>query len=317
MGLATGGCEAPGMAPRTKSVAALLSEAQDGLDAHSADGTNWAARRALLLQMDAALRGRHSRAWKRAVGAHFQRQMNKALDEIASTRVDRGVRIWRMYNMGFVVKSPKATIAFDIHPGWVFDTPMTAAQQGRLAALLDAAFVSHWHPDHLSRPVLGQMNAVGKMLVFSPTFVMELRGNNVIRLRDTGGAPAKVADLDVWCYPGWQFRMARNNVYVVRIGGLLVAHQGDNSLGSIYPRIVQDHTIDVLLANCWASPAQCVEGLKPKLLITGHEHEVMHIRRSDFNCSFSELRKMGVGPPWAPGATQARILSWGESTRWP
>ena len=50
---------------------------------------------------------------------------------------------------------------------------------------------------------------------------------------------------------------------------------------------------------------------------TGHEHELMHIRRPDFECSFSQLDKMGVAPPWAPGATQGRILSWGEQTRWP
>lgn len=317
MGIPTGGRQAATTAPRTKSVATLLSKAQDALDAHTADGTNWAGRRRALLQMDAALRGRHGRAWKRAVGVHFQQQMQKALDEITSSRVDRGVRIWRMYNMGFVVKSPKATICFDIHPGWVFRTPMTASQQRRLAGLVDAAFVSHWHPDHLSRGVLGQMNAAGKTLVVSPTFVMELRGDNVIRLRDTGGAPAKVAGLDVWCYPGWQSWFARNNVYMVDMGGLLVIHQGENTMRSPYAAIARRHKIDVLLAKSRADLGRCVKDVKPKLLITGHEHELMHVRRPDFGCSFSELDKIGVAPPWAPGATQARILSWGEQTRWP
>jgi hypothetical protein len=146
---------------------------------------------------------------------------------------------------------------------------------------------------------------------------MELRGDNVIRLRNTGGAPAKVAGLDVWCYPGWQFRLARNNVYVVDMGDVLVMHQGDNTLRSPYAAIARRHKIDVLLANCWADPGQCVRDLKPKLLITAHEHEFRHVVRSNFWCSFSELDKMGVAPPWAPGATQARILSWGEHTRWP
>ncbi len=321
MGLPTGGRRGANMATRTKSVAALLWKAQDGLDALPADGTNWAGRRRFLLEMDAALRGRHGRAWKRAVGAHFQRQMNKALDEIASARVERGVRIWRMYNMGFVVKSPKATIGFDIHPGWVFRPPMTASQQGRLANLLDAAFVSHWHPDHLSRGILGQMNAAGKMLVASPTFVLglRLRGDNVVRLRNTRGEPVKVAALDVWCYPGWQSWFARNNIYVVDMGGTLVMHQGENTMRSPYAAILRRHKIDVLLAKSRQDLARSVNGVKPNLLITSHEHELMHVWRPNrnFGRSFTQLDKMGVAPPWAPGATQGRILSWGEQTRWP
>jgi hypothetical protein len=224
-----------------------------------------------------------------------------------------------MYNMGFVVKSPKATIAFDIHPGWVFHTPMTCAQQRRLAGLLDAAFVSHWHPDHLSRRVLGRMNAAGKALVFSPTFVMELRGDNVMRLRNTGGEPAKVADLDVWCYPGWQSWFARNNIYVVDTGGAIVMHQGENTMRRPYDDIARRHKINVLLAKSREDLDRSVNGVKPDLLITSHEHELMHVWRPNrnFGRSFSQLDKMGVAPPWVPGTMQARVLSWGEQTRWP
>jgi len=297
-----------------------LTACRHGLEANPADGSNWEKRRRLLEAIDVPINARQSDAWRRAVGAVFLHQMDKAVSEISKARVTRGVRIWRMYNMGFVVKSAEATVGFDIHPGWVFDSPMDEARQKQLAELLDAAFVSHWHKDHCSRPFLKQMLAAGKKIVLLDSLAKELTGQDVIRLPREDDEPIRIAGVDVYCYTGRQFNIvwARNNVYVVRMGGCLIMHQGDNDKTSLYRDISREHEVDVLLGNCWARLNECITGTSPKLVITGHENEIKHppALRSGYPRTFRELDKAGLAPPWENGP-QARVLFWGEHTDWP
>jgi L-ascorbate metabolism protein UlaG (beta-lactamase superfamily) len=293
-----------------------MEDSLGGLEAHPSDGTNWNTRRKLLEAIDVPINARRNDAWRRAVGAVFRRRMDKAIAEISAARVTSGMRIWRMYNMGFVVKSAEATVGFDIHPGWVFDNPMDEAQQKRLAGALDVAFVSHWHPDHCSRPFLKQMLAGGKKIVLIDSLAKELTGENVIRIPGID-LPLRVAGVDVYCHTGRQFPTARNNVYIVRIGGLLVMHQGDNDKTSLYKDIAAEHKVDVLLGNCWARLGSCIKGISPRLVITGHENEIKHppALRSGYPRTFRELDSAGLAPPWNNGP-QVRVLFWGEHTDW-
>ena len=295
-----------------------LEACRHGLEAHPPDGANWEKRRRLLEAIDVPINARQNDAWRRAVGAVFRRRMDKAIAEISEARITGGVRIWRMYNMGFVVKSAEAAVGFDIHPGWVFDSPMDQAQQKRLAGALDAAFVSHWHPDHCSRPFLGQMLAAGKRIVLLDSVARELTGENVVRLPGKDDSPIRVAGVDVYGYTGRQFPTARNNVYIVRMGGLLVMHQGDNDKTSLYKDIAREHEVDVLLGNCWARLNTCIEGTSPRLVITGHENEIKHpsALRSGYPRTFRELDSANLAPPWDDGP-QVRVLFWGEHTDWP
>ena len=289
-----------------------------GLETHPPNGSNWAKRRELLLAIDVPINAPKSDPWRRDVGSIFHRQMDRAITEISETRITSGVRIWRMYNMGFVVKSAEATIGFDIHPGWVFDNPMDEAQQKRLAEALDITFVSHWHPDHCSRPFLRQMLAAGKKIVLINSLAKELTGANVFRIPGSDPRPLQVAGVAIYTHTGRQFPTARNNVYVVRIGGLLVMHQGDNDKTSLYRDIANEHKVDVLLGNCWARLDTVVTGVKPRLLVTGHENEIKHpsMLRSGYRRTFSELDDMKLAPPWGQGP-QVRVMFWGEHTDWP
>ncbi len=289
-----------------------------GLTEHPPNDANWAKRREMLEAIDVPINAKQDDAWRRDVGALFQQQMNKAIAEISESRVTDGVRIWRMYNMGFVVKSAEATIGFDIHPGWVFDNPMDKAQLKRLAEQLDIALVSHWHHDHCSRPFLKQMLAAGKKIVLLDSVAKELTGENVFRIPGRHARPVKAAGVEVYGHTGRQFPTARNNVYVVRIGGLMVMHQGDNDKTSLYRNIAAEHKVDVLLVNCWARMDTVIEGVKPKLAISGHENEIRHpsMFRSGYRRTFRELDKMKLAPPWSNGP-QVRVMFWGEHTDWP
>jgi len=305
-------------APGNNSAASPLETCRRGLEAHPPDGSNWAKRRELLEAIDVPVNARQTADWRRDVGALFQRQMDKAIAEIGDARVTSGVRIWRMYNMGFVVKSAEATIGFDIHPGWVFDNPMDDKRQMQLAKLLDMAFVSHWHHDHCSRPFLRRMLAAGKRIVLLDSLAKELPDKNVFRIPGVEDRPLRIAGVEIYGHTGRQFPTARNNVYVVRIGGLTVMHQGDNDKTSLYRDIAAEHKIDVLLGNCWARLDTVVEGVKPRLLIVGHENEIKHplLFRSGYKRTFKELDEMKLAPPWGAGP-RVRVVFWGEQVAWP
>ncbi|MCP4378639.1 MAG: hypothetical protein GY794_20995 [bacterium] len=294
-----------------------LETCRYGLKAHPPNGANWEKRRELLEAIDVPINAKQNDAWRKAVGAVFQEQMDKAIAEIRETRVTRGVRIWRMYNMGFVVKSAEATVGFDIHPGWVFDNAMDAARQKLLAEAIDVAFVSHWHRDHCSRSFLKQMLAEGKKIVLLDSVAKDLTGDNVVRFPGTDARPARIAGVDVYCHTGRQFPTARNNVYIVRMGGCLIMHQGDNDKTSLYRDVSREHKVDVLLGNCWARLDVCIKGISPRLVITGHENEIKHPSafRSGYPRTFRKLDSMNLSPPWNNGP-QARILFWGEHTDW-
>ncbi|MDP6543667.1 MAG: MBL fold metallo-hydrolase [Phycisphaerae bacterium] len=300
------------------ALADMLESSLRGLEAHPPNGANWARRRELLTAIDVPINARQTDAWRREVGAVFQRQVDRAIAEISAARITSGVRIWRMYNMGFVVKSAEATVGFDIHPGWVFDNPMDEAQQKRLAGALDAAFVSHWHADHCSRPFLKQMLAAGKKIILIDSLAKELTGDNVIRIPGSADRPLRVAGVDVYGYTGRQFPTARNNVYVVRTGGFLVMHQGDNDKTSLYNDIAAELKVDVLLGNCLVRLNTCIKGVSPRLVITGHENEIKHpsALRSGYPRTFRELDGANLAPPWTNGP-QVRVLFWGEHTDWP
>jgi hypothetical protein len=294
-----------------------LETSRRGLETYPPNGANWGKRKKLLLAIDVPINASQNTAWRRAVGAMFHRQMDQAVTEISEARITSGVRIWRLYNMGFVVKSAEATVGFDIHPGWVFDSPMDQAQQKRLADELDVTFVSHWHHDHCSRPFLAQMLAAGKRIVLIDSLAKELTGAGVFRIPGDDDLPLRIAGIDVYGHTGRQFPTARNNVYVVRMGGLLVMHQGDNDKTSLYGDIAAEHKIDVLLGNCWAKLNTCIKGVSPRLVITGHENEIKHpsALRSGYPRTFRELNKVKLAPPWGDG-TQVRVLFWGEHTDW-
>jgi len=294
-----------------------LETCRHGLEAYPSNGANWAKRRTLLEAVDVPINAVKNDAWRRAVGATFKSQMDKAVAEISEARITGGVRIWRMYNMGFVVKSAEATVGFDIHPGWVFDNPMDEAQQKRLADALDIAFVSHWHHDHCSRPFLKQVLAAGKRIVILDSVAKELTSEKVIRIPGVGDRPLRIAGVDIYAHTGRQFPTARNNVYVVRMGGLTVMHQGDNNKTSLYGEISREHKVDVLLGNCWASLNSCIKGVSPRLVISGHENEIKHppAMRSGYPRTFRELDSAKLAPPWTNGP-QVRVLFWGEHTDW-
>lgn len=250
--------------------------------------------------------------WAATVGKYFQMVESRAIQDIAASKVTEGLKIWKLYNMGFVVRSANHTVGFDIHPGNVLDAyQMTDAQLDTLVASMDALFISHIHSDHLNDAFVEKMLDAHKP-VFIPTPIrMDIRGAHLIRIHQNYVNEIDCGGIKIRCFPGWQDRDVPVNVYTVNIDGFIVAQNGDNCRTDIYKTIPEFTHVDVLLANCWSGFDLFAEATNPQLMITGHENEMDHTvaHREEFRKTFDYLEKMASPPP-------TLILQWGEWVTW-
>jgi hypothetical protein len=75
-------------------------------------------------------------------------------------------------------------------------------------------------------------------------------------------------------------------------------------------QIARDHTVDVLMPNCWTNHLdRLVRGINPRLVITGHENEMGHTvpHREDYTQTYNRL--FGIPYP-------AVVMTWGESLQY-
>lgn len=307
-------------------IADTLKVVGDTLRAYPPTDANWQIRREALLLLDYPLHVESGDHYHRALADFYLPFLDKAFKEIQSARVTKGVRIWHIYNMGFVVKSAHHTIAFDIYPredspGYEWMTFLTESQTKELAKLVDIAFVSHWHGDHANTEFLTAMSEAGKRVVVpqDESFKSDiLKMNGIIPVRaiqvDT---PMEFDGLKVYSYAGFQGDVPCN-VYVVNMDGCVLAQNGDNCTVGVYADIAKYHKIDIALANCWSGTNEFVEGVAPKFFVTGHENELLHdvSHRVPYKNTYANLDTLGLAPPWKTGGASVAVLSCGEGVYW-
>ncbi|MBN9658943.1 MAG: MBL fold metallo-hydrolase [Acidobacteria bacterium] len=279
-------------------------------------------RRAAMIRLDDVLHI-ESAPRKPIVQQYYKARLEAALREIETTRVPTGLRIWKLYNHGFFVRTASVSIAFDIVPGTRepgFAMPQEWIE--RLAAQADVLFISHQHGDHANPAVARAFLALRKPVVVpddvwtaEPTLAKA-----VTRLsRNTGPAQtlplANGRNLTVVPYPGHQGpRILVNVTLVTTPEGFTIVQTGDQS-GSEAPgsdfdwlaQIGRDHKVDILMPNCWANGlGRMVRGVNPALVITGHENEMGHKvdHREDYTQTYTRL---------FPIRYPAIVMTWGES----
>jgi L-ascorbate metabolism protein UlaG (beta-lactamase superfamily) len=288
---------------------------------------NKSIRKAALLILDYPLHVDNKRSdidqqllkeWQEAVGKYYQEEMEQGLKEIKTVDANSGLIIWKMYNMGFVVKSKNHTIGFDIVPG--AQKPLNTEQMTELADKLDILFISHIHSDHMNEKFIDSMIRAGKKVVL-PTSVtakvlsalqLDDKNKNIIRLYDNYKEPLSIDGVTVRCFPGQQDSDTPCNIYAVTVDNYTVLHNGDNTRTEIYSEIPKYDKVDVLLVNCWSGMAPCISATNPKLVITGHENEVKHkvAKRLSYLQTFHSLSGCKNLP-------KNFVLDWGECISYP
>jgi len=283
-------------------------------------------RRAALIRLDDILHI-ESAPTKEIVQKFYRERLERAVGAIEQTKVTEGMRIWKLYNMGFVVRTPTASFAFDIVPGMPgssvpgFLVPDNVLR--RLVAQSDAMFISHMHYDHANRDVARMFLERNK-----PVIAPEGLWSDVPDLASRLTYPERSTEiihsvsirngtqvLKVIAYPGHQGNAPLNNVHlVITPDGFTVVQTGDQSgfegPGGDFDWIAQigrDHQVDVLLPNCWGNVlGRTIRGVNPELVITGHENEMSHTvdHREDYTQTYNHLFELRY---------PAIVMTWGES----
>jgi L-ascorbate metabolism protein UlaG (beta-lactamase superfamily) len=252
-----------------------------------------------------------------AVEAFYVDRMNHMIAEYAQP-VTSGVRIWMMYNHGFVVKSPTRTIAFDLRdnppswgPSWAYQLPAALVDQ------IDILFISHEHEDHWQDRIALAVLANGGDVVY-PAAALALDAYGNVPLADLG--TTTLSGLDIYGYHG--FHNVVSMIYEVTTPeGIRVMHTGDNDHSGWIP-LAGGNPVDVMLINGWINEhgnesattgmINAVSRAEPWMMIPGHYARFAGNTAAE-RSMWSFPAAMDVPPGLPPGnESDVQPLLWGE-----
>ncbi len=202
---------------------------------------------------------------------YFTQACAALLRQVKETTPKPGsVAIWNVYNMGYIIKGPKHTMAIDIanRPAYYKTETVDGrkvvksvreawpeADLAQLAELLDVIFVTHMHGDHHHARLLQKMAEAGKAVVL-PTktrlFGAELP-KNVFILDQAVAEPRDIAGIKVLSFPGNQGKNTPCNVYLLDVDGIRLVHTGDNYDRAEEARIKNYEAPNLIIGATWNS----------------------------------------------------------------
>ena len=294
---------------------ALFKVADEGLDAYPPVVGAPIERRLALYNLDGLLhdtRNDNTEAFRGFVTS----RVTKLLADLEKP-MKRGLRVYKIYNEAFVVRTKGATIAFDLsrcrcrgHKDPIVPTELAE----KIAAKCDALFLTHNHGDHVDRYIVDLFVNAGKPVVAAPNILVDKEGVTHRREEDD------IDNFEVKLKSGKSLKVAvvaaihgklMNNVYVVTTPDkYTVCHTGDMSGKRNFkwiPTIKYNvPKIDALLVNCWTGAiAKAIPGFDPRYVITGHENEMGHTidHREAYWLSFTKLANVDY---------KYVVMAWGE-----
>ena len=243
--------------------------------------------------------------------AIFYNNMMGFVESEINEPVLTGIRIWSMYNHGFIVKTPSTIFAFDLvdgYPMWNYHIPNEILEK------IQVLFISHKHTDHRSVSIIQAITGFGGAVVV-PSEDKTI-GYDTINL--SPDEEVTVAGLQVKAFDGLHGPIPIRIFQVTTPEGLKIMHTGDNQTSETLPAGV---TVDILLLNAWVnetgfeSPVVGVNNsiikLTPKLTILGHIQERSHYYDpTDPKGRLPYELPLAVDDELLPGEVSVQI--WGE-----
>lgn len=326
--------DAQGDAYMNRQALAFLDEASHTLRQFPPQHPEPRERYLALLLLDSVLHDPHA-ARRAPVQKFFRTQIEATLAEMETTGVEAGAQIWKLYNMGFVVRTKSVTLAFDMVSGRTADGPdfeLSANVLARLVRQCDALFISHRHRDHAEEPVAQLFRDQGKPVVAPPQVFAERPIHaSLTHLKRTAHTAQSLQvksgqqELKVVLYPGHQMQTVENNVsLVITPEGLSFAHLGDqinegDFMGDYewIDEVGKHHRVDVMMPPCWTNEIfRIAKGFNPRLILPGHENELGHPvdDRVPFwgDAEFLQL----TYPELKRSSYRTIVMTWGESLRY-
>ncbi|MEI6139134.1 MAG: MBL fold metallo-hydrolase [Mariniphaga sp.] len=232
-------------------------------------------------------------AYRKPVQDFFHARIDQVIRELENTKVDHGVRIWKLYNMAFIARTKSVTIAFDLVSGITSgseDFAMTPNQVEHLVKQCDVLLITHRHEDHVQKEIAERFIESGKPVVATEQTLKNEQVYSLIQHPERSfdkmqHLKVHQNTLVVVVLPGHQMKATDNNCYLVTTPeGITIAHIGDQinegNFISDYDwidRVSSKYKVDVLISNCWTNDIyRIVKGFNSQLVMLGHELELGH-----------------------------------------
>ncbi|MDO5571227.1 MAG: MBL fold metallo-hydrolase [Bacteroidales bacterium] len=240
-------------------------------------------------------------------------RINKVIADLNSNKISK-MKVYKLYNDGFIAKTKKVSIGFDIVRGVSGGRHLISdSDMKKIVDKCDVLFLSHNHGDHVDPYVVDLFLSSNKPVVATTGILMDrknikhVRGDKMIveNIELNGGENIKVK-----IFPGHQSELD-NNIYVVTTPEKVsVAQIGDqyNKEDLLWIADINKDIkpLDILIVNCWTyNLPDLVKGFNPKIVVSGHENEMGHTidHREAFWLTYKKMKEIT-----APSV----IMGWGE-----
>ena len=255
--------------------------ALDIIDRHPVSPENEAIRKAALMILDYPIHVNNkadepdvNEKWQSLIAYYQQRALKKLAETVKNTKVPAGkLAIWKVYNMGYIIKSEHHCIAWDIvrTNGLGQHVNELNEPMAELLKEIECMFVSHCHGDHLQMWCAWRILKDGK-----PVFIPEIPARKE--------APAPNREDKRFTYV-WENKEV----------------PGDNCDKTVFDKFSSLGRVDVLIGTCWSFiPRNCLEVAKsckgegfdrPQFYVTAHENEMGHppTNRESFQETYTRL----------------------------
>ena len=200
----------------------------------------------------------------------------KVMREAQETEVTERPAVWYVYNMGVIVKTPKALFSIDLSHRLA---PMIADK-------LDFAVISHNHLDHYTERFYQTMDSRHKTMIqnFLDNYGACLNVKGGLGGFSRGECRYTIKDVAIHTYETNHNRLLKGYVMPVEIhvGEYTILHVGDTfNTGDLKP----ERTPDLFIhhAWCWGRSNQTMDGIKafhPKCAVIAHHCELGHNRKT-------------------------------------
>ena len=245
------------------------------------------------LLMDAVFHD-HYAAYRKPVQVFFHTGTDSLIKELETTKIENGATIWKVYNMGFIVRTKSVTLAFDLARGETSGSPdftLSAEETDRIVRQCDILIISHKHIDHADRVVAENFLQYGKPVITpdqvwknEPIFTHIIHPERIAEKKQNITL-SKNRILELINYPGHQLKSAENNVSLVKTPeGITIVHTGDQINEGDFmmdfkwiDKVSENHKVDILIPNAWTTDIlRIVKGFNPAVVLPGHEIELGH-----------------------------------------
>ncbi|MGN1360012.1 MAG: MBL fold metallo-hydrolase [Kiritimatiellia bacterium] len=228
----------------------------------------------------------------------FRRRFDGVISGLEEAVPDGGLRLFKLYNMGFIVCTPGKTVGIDIAGRPAFPTlprskdgafkgvayALDVARSEKLAQRLDVLLVTHPHRDHYNVPLIREMQRLGKPVILPCRLASRgeaLTSESTVLLTNSVPVPREIGGLRLAVFRGHQGSVPCN-VYWIDLGSHRLIHTGDNYDLAADRRLAELPRADLLLTACWNHLAETTRaalnapGERPLVLVPGHDNEMGH-----------------------------------------